>query len=211
MIYIISAVDSRDKSHGDYFKKDEENLVQIITGEHLESGHLCIESDKLNSAYIDIALPKKMEDKPHIFVVYTHGQEDSLICSGSKFVSLDNASSLKNTFVYSTACSCGKVLGPNLIEKGCRVFIGFEKSAVSLNCVDYVDISVNCDNSGIASFLIDDITTEECYNRMKKYYDYQISQLEKFKDVIFRAELAANKNSLVLWGDRNLTRKDFDV
>lgn len=112
---------------------------------------------------------------------------------------------------YSTACLVGKKLAPDLINKGCKAFIGYKEEIFAYKQNEKKEISKNCDNAGIMAFLSDDITIYEACERMKSYYTQQIDRLEDVKDMLFAGNLIHARESIVCLGDKNLKKEDLCV
>lgn len=211
MIRVISATDEKDRVLGAYFQESHDELHSFLIDNGLNESHVNINADNCNITYIGNELPKITEGRPFVFVVYSHGNESSLMCNGHRYVDRTNAQVFSGALVYSTACLAGKELGPVLIEAGCKAFLGFTEPSNAFETEDYKTISQNCDNSGIFQFLSSDDSLRDCYEGMKNYYNTHIDRMDLLLDVVRRAELVANRDALVLLGDGSITRKDFDV
>ncbi|TAE04791.1 MAG: hypothetical protein EAZ97_00010 [Bacteroidetes bacterium] len=143
-----------------------------------------------------------------IFVGYSHGEQTgkSLLCNKSAYVDEYNVHLFKNTLFYAMACSTGAKLAHQLIEKECWTFIGFNKVVQVVK--DYQHIAQRCDNWGIMLFLGTDISIGEAFSNMKQEFTKQIDILED-EDFGSASWLVGNRDALVLYGNKNLTRQDF--
>lgn len=210
MIKIISAIDEKDSRLGKYFEDSQSDILSFLEEQELLEDYHSINAECCNVAYID-SLLSKITVEPFIFIVYTHGNEKALCCNGANYVSENNSHHFKNSLFYSTACLVGKKLAPNLIEHGCKAFIGFTEESQAFEKDDYKEISINCDNAGIKALLSTKITVEQAFDMMKSYYSQQIDKFNEVKDILFAAELTANREALILLGNGSLTKDDFDI
>lgn len=211
MIQLISATNEKDIAVGKYFKESQENLQGFLKENNLNDGYDNLDSDKCTHDYIDKQLPVLTKSLPFIFVVYTHGRPSAFTCNGLSYVDKENVNNFQGALVYSTACSAGKYLGQDLISAGCKAFIGFcEESNVFIDD-DHRNISKNCDQSGLFQFLSSDKTLQECFEDMKGYYNSHIDKLTMSKDILYRAELLANREALTLLGDASITMSAFMI
>jgi hypothetical protein len=206
MINVIIAYDNRDANLGTYFEDCKNQILPILKRSNTELHE--ISSIKCNNAYIDFTIPK-YNSKPFIFIAYSHGNESALCCNGNCYVEKDsNTHYFVNSLFYTTACSTGKRLGEDLINKGCLAFIGYGSN---INVYYNQDVRkktlMNCDNAGIVAFLSDDITIFEAYKKMKSYYSYHIDKLHETKDMLFAAELVEARDALVFLGKRDLKKE----
>lgn len=211
MIRVVASIDEKDPILGPFFNECGHRLQTLLTDSNLQQGHFQINSQKCNSAYIEITLPQKVENKPFIFIAYTHGNEKALISQGSQYVYGENAHVFNGSLMYSMACLTGKTLGGLLIENGCRSFIGYTESSMAFLGEGYKEITIKCELSGLNCFFNSGLTIKESFVKMKSYYEYQIDQLSLCADVLARANLVANSEALILLGDPNVKASDFDV
>jgi hypothetical protein len=162
-------------------------------------------------AYVDIVIPR-LNPTPFLFVAYTHGVEDGLICNGNAFVSTNNSHNFENSLFYSTACLVGKELAPDLINKRCRAFIGFkDESKVLFEDSSYRKVFMDCDNYALKKFMMSDTTIEEAFEAMKKYYTTKIDHYLSIKDLLVAGDLVENREALVCLGDKNLKKEDLFI
>ncbi len=211
MIRIVASIDEKDPKLGHFFSECGQRLQTLLADSNLLNGHFQINSQRCNSAYIEIALPQKVENKPFIFIAYTHGNENALISQGSQYVYGDNVHVFNGSLMYSMACLTGKTLGGLLIESGCRTFIGYTEPSMAFLEKGYKEITINCELSGLNCFFNSALTIKECFDKMKSYYAFQIDQLSLCADVLARANLVANNEALILLGDPNVKASDFDI
>lgn len=209
MIRIISATNEKDVVLGSYFKEIQLYLDGFLTENNLNTGYNNLDAEHCTHTFIDAELSNITASSPFVFVVYTHGNPSAFTCQGLSYVDKGNANLFCGSFVYSTACSAGKNLGPALIQAGCKAFIGFKEESNAFENVDYRQMSMNCDQSGLFEFLSSGKTLKECFESMKNYYNTHIDHLDELMDIDYRAELVANREALVLIGDENIKLTDF--
>lgn len=211
MINIIVAYDNEDVKLGTYFENCKNQLLSILEEHHalVNNKPHEVSTRHCNNVYIDLLLPK-YNAYPFIFIAYSHGNEKALCCRDNNYVEKDaNTHNFTNSLFYTTACSVGKELGEHLISKGCLAFIGY-KNSINVYRQDIKNrISMNCDNAGIITFLLDDITIFEAYERMKNFYTQQIDKLYEVKDMLFAADLVETLDALVFFGNRDLRKEDL--
>ncbi|MDR2038698.1 MAG: hypothetical protein LBQ60_12310 [Bacteroidales bacterium] len=213
MINFIIVSDDRDDNLGVYFNDCKNQILGLLEElkESLEGSINEISGNQCNSAYIDLKVPT-YHPNPFIFIAYSHGNEYALCSQEDNYVEKGaNTQHFTNSLFYTTACSAGKELGPHLVEQGCLAFVGYENEINAYKKDEQKEISKNCDNAGIVSFLSEDITIYESYKRMKNYYTQQIDRLEDVKDMMFAMNLIQARESLVCLGDKNLKKEDFFV
>jgi uncharacterized protein YkvS len=211
MINIIIAYDEKNASHGAYFEDCKSQLLSIIEEQNGSVNYNPNElpSNHCNNVFIDILMPK-YKPNPFIFIAYSHGNEKALHCENTPYVKKDvNTHLFANSLFYTTACSTGKELGEDLINKGCLAFIGYKNDTIAFTEGLKKEVSKNCDNSGIIAFLADDITIFEAFKKMKNYYAQQIDRLNTVKDRLFAGHLVDAMESLVFLGRRDLRKENL--
>lgn len=205
------AYDGVDARLGQYFANCKTDLLSTISME-AESGISFpvheVESKNCRLEYLELTLGR-LKDLPFVMIAYTHGTEDSLVADGAVFLrSGQNHSFFAKSFLYTTSCLAGKKLGPDLIEQGCRVFIGYEEPVIAFKD-DRSDISLKCDNLGMTLFLTSDITAFDAYKMMKSHYSIAATKQLRFGDPLASGLIISSREALVFHGDMNATRRDF--
>ena len=214
MIKFVIAFDNQNTKLGQYFEDCKNDIAALLEEQsHLVKYHSQLPSNQCNEAYIDIAIPQ-LNPNPFIFVSYTHGTHNGLICNGNYFVSIVNSCYFANSLFYSTACFVGRKLAPELINNGCKTFIGFkdESKVIFENPVDR-KVFIDSDNFGIKMFLTkSDATIGQSFESMKNYYTQKIDYYEyTLKNTIMASFLRENRDALVCLGDKNLKKEDLFV
>jgi hypothetical protein len=210
MVNIVIAFDNHNAVLGQYFEDCQKDFVDLLDEQnHLVKSCSKVPSPQCNVAYIDIAIPR-INSNPFIFVAYTHGVDDGLKCNGVPFVSVSNCRHFVNSLFYSTACLIGIKLAPELIDNGCKAFIGFKEESEVFQNASYRQTFIECDNYALKMFMTSDTTVGKAFDSMKNYYTNKIDHLiELGEDPLFIAVLTANRESLVCLGDRNLRKEDL--
>jgi len=213
MINIIAAYDDTDTQLGTYFEDCKKQLLSTLN--KLNNPVIYdiseIPSNNCNNKDID-SLLIKYTPNPFIFIAYSHGNEQALYCRGNNYVEKNiNTYIFLNSLFYTTACSVGKELGDDLIDKGCSVFIGYKKEKIIFPEKIKQEISTLCDNAGIIEFLSNDITIYEAFKKMEDIYTQQIDNLINADDMLFAANLVDARESLVFFGKHNLKKGDFFI
>jgi hypothetical protein len=211
MINFVVAFDNQNAELGQYFNDCKNDIVNIFDEQNGLVHYNEVPTPQCNEAYIDVEIPQLNSD-PFIFIAYTHGNDDGLMCNGGSFVSIDNCYHFINSLFYSTACLIGKNLAPELVNKGCRAFIGFKEESEIFKNASYRQTFINCDNFALKMFITSDASVGESFDAMKNHYTKEIDRLTEFReDPIFISVLVANREALVCLGDRELRKEDFFV
>ena len=196
---------------GVYFnacKNDIITSINLQTAIHNIFSIIEIPSRNCRSAYFDIVL-SEFKNIPFIIIAYTHGNENSLVANGSRFITVDNDTSFfNNSFFYTNSCLSGKVLGPELIKQNCKVFIGYDSTITAFKN-ENSNISLKCDNIGILLFLTSDITAYDAYFAMIKLYTQEYDKLLANGDPLSAGLLIQNREALVFYGEKELKKEDF--
>jgi hypothetical protein len=213
MINIIVAFDNTDIILGTYFENCKKQLLfNLGKMNNPVIYNICeIPSNNCNNSYIDSLLIKNIPN-PFIFITYSHGDEQALYCRRNKYVEKNiNTHMFLNSLFYTTACSAGKELGGDLIDKGCSVFMGYKKEKFIFPEKVKQNISILCDNAGIIEFLSNDITVFEAFKKMEDIYTQQIDSLYDVDDMVFAAHLLDAREALVFLGNPNLRIGDLFI
>jgi hypothetical protein len=211
MINFVIAFDNHNSGLGKYFEDCKDDIISLLDEQcHLVKSSLQIASHQCSEAHINITLPQ-LNSNPFIFIAYTHGADNGLRCNGVSFVSVNNCRHFVNSLFYSTACHIGKKLAPELINNGCRSFIGFiEESEVAFENPDDRKVFIDSDNFGIKMFLTLNVTVGESFEAMKNFYTQKIDYYqETLKSPIIASYLVANREALICLGDRNMKKEDL--
>ncbi len=212
MINVIIAFDNHNTVLGQYFEDCHKDIVALLDEQNYMV-KLCekIPSPQCNVAYIDITIPQ-LNPNPFVFVAYTHGVDNGLMCGGSSFVSVSNCHHFTNALFYSTACHIGKKLAPELINKGCKVFIGFKEESEVFENASFRQTFIECDNFALKMFITSNASIGQSFDAMKNHYSNKIDRLiELGEDPLFISALAANREALVCLGDKNIKKEDLFV
>lgn len=106
-----------------------------------------------------------------------------------------------NRGFYSVACSCAKLLFPELIKVGAKFFVGYNNP---FNVGDNEDAFCECAMQGLKHILNGE-TIAEAYSAMLNKYDEVIKSLP-FKDQV---RMLRNKESLVFCGEDDVVLTDI--
>ncbi len=203
MIRLYIACDERDTKIGYYCEYCKDRLSDYLSNEQKFSIHN-LDSTKTNHIYISNILKDNLSNS--IFIAYSHGSETSLLCDSKAYLDEFNSNLFENSIVYAMTCLAGAKLGKELINQGCKVFVGFDKEVIVME--KYKHISERCENWAIALFLLENYTIEEAFNSMKKEFTKQCDSLYK-TDYFNSSWLIGNRDALVLYGDGLARIDDF--
>jgi len=213
MINFVIAFDNQNVSLGQYFEECLKDISFLLDEQkHLVKSLSPIPSHKCNVAYIESTITE-LKPNPFIFIAYTHGKDDALRCGGISFVSKGNCMHFSNSLFYSTACLIGRELAPELINNGCKAFVGFNgETTVIFENIPYKRAFMECDNFAFKLFVISDTTIGQAFEAMKNHYTNIIDRaIELGEDILYISFLRENRDALVCLGDKNLKKEDFFV
>lgn len=205
MIKFIIAYDNQDAQLGAYFTLCKDNLIAFLN-EKAVLNIVEIGTQHCTQLNIELKINAINNDEKLLFVAYSHGSKDAVICGGEAYVKVnENTHLFNNSIFYSNACLCGRDLKTDLIQKGCSAFIG-SKNEVSVLLLD-PNLSAKLDNYALLIFIENNQTIHEAYISMLNHYDYEIDRLNEFeKGIGFgkAAYLLDARDSLVFEGEKNL-------
>jgi len=169
----ILAFDNQDENLGVYFSECADEIRNVIPPKLLKT-LIEISGEALNIVNIDTRL-SQINNAGFIFCAYSHGTITSLNSRKIAYLkSEENIHNLKNSFTYTNACLAGYKLGPEIIEKGGRAFLGY-KEEVDVIILDeqHKKISIRCDNYALILFL-NNYSVKEAWVSAKEHYNNQI-------------------------------------
>jgi hypothetical protein len=206
MIKTIIAFDDNDFRLGIYFEESHGDIIDVI-GTHVTN--ISIPGLHCTEANINTTLTA-LNPNQFIFIALSHGNCDEFV-SNEVFISSSNANRFANSFIYSTACSTGKNLSKILISNGCLAFIGYEEEIEVL--LEFSSTFFTCENFGIKSFIRNNESIEVSFQKMIDFYNSEIDRLVNgsMDELITASYLVKNKESLVILGDKTLTKSYFDI
>lgn len=207
MLRFLITYDDNDASLGDYLTTCYNDISEFLKAANNTilvplRGLLCTEQDVNTSI-------QAFDRKRFIFISYSHGLGNCLATTNGEFVNFKNSLHFKDSLFYSCACLSAKKLGPELINKGCISFIGYE-GKVFVN-EDYADVFIRCKNAGIKLFQSGGVTIGHAYNHMRSEYLKEIDRLAAGNgdDFIAASSLNSNVQTLKLLGSDSVTIMDF--
>lgn len=212
MIRVNIAFDDKDPRLGSYFQECKEDLISFLEDRRVNNADDYavdeIHSGRCNQVYIDNQI-SIVNANNFLFIAYSHGDDACLSAGGSAYIHSSFSGNLfNNAFFYAVACSTGSLLGPDLVNNGCHVFIGYNGPFYVLHM--HHRLAVNCANVGIKMFFMGH-SVRESFNLIESFYNQEIDKLVAFHDPLAASFLISNKNALVLLGGGELTIDDFDV
>jgi hypothetical protein len=211
MINFVIAIDDQNPALGVYFEDCKNDIVALLDEQkRLVKSSLQIASNQCSEVHINSAIPP-LNSNPFIFIAYTHGADNGLRCNGAYFVSVNNCHHFANSLFYSTACFIGKKLAPELINKGCKTFIGFieDSNVIFENPIDK-KVFIDSDNFGIKMFLTSNVTIGESFEAMRNFYTQKIDYYqETLRSPLIASCLVTNREALICLGNKNLKKEDL--
>ena len=205
MTKFIITYDNQDPILGNYFTLCKENLVAFLVEKELVS-IVEIQTQNCNKFFIELKISELKEEEKLCFIAYSHGNKNSVVCASEAYVRVnENTHLFNNSIFYSNACLCGVELSIDLIEKGCKAFIG-SKDETKVLLLDQ-NLSAKLDNYALMIFIEQDKTIHDSYNAMLNYYDYEIDRLNDLEGGFGfgkAAYLVEARDALVFKGDKSL-------
>ncbi len=210
MINTIITYDHNDTALGSYFNtsflyidnlKDKSSIsITAINGDN------CLESNINN-------IISPFNPSNFVFVGLSHGSEDGLsLIADDDYVSERNANLFINSFFYSTACHIGRNLSNQLLNSGCKCFIGYTNVSKAPISGKYVDLFIECELHALKNFFLTSKSIDVLFNEMISFTDDKIIDLANSGDIVEAMALIANRDYMVCLGTEveKLTSDDFN-
>lgn len=196
----VLAFDNQDENLGLYFSECADEIRGTLPPK-LAKGLIEISGEQLNIVNIDTRL-SQINNSGFIFCAYSHGNITSLTNKKVAYIKNEvNTQNLRNGFIYTNACLAGDTLGPEIIEKGGRAFIGYNKEVHGILSGQHKKTSIRCDNYALILFL-NNYSTKNALEKAKEYFT---TQIDNIGFGFIAAILRENRDSLVVYGDLDLT------
>ena len=210
MIKIVVAYDDNDSALGDYFEESYNNLLQTIQAAN-ETPTTILRGLECNEANVNNAV-NPLKVNPFLFVGLSHGDDGNcLLTENDTYVSPNNAVNFTNSFFYTTGCNSGLDLRQNLLQHGCKVFVGYtDNSKAPLN-EDYNSMFIDCELYALKQFLSSNNTMDELFDEMLSYTQTQIDWLFANDEIVEAMDLQSNLDCIKIFGDGSLRRQDFQL
>ena len=209
MIRIVVAYDDNDSALGDYFEESYNNFHRSMQAANATPTTVLrgLECDEVS---INNAVNPLKAD-PFLFVGLSHGDDTGnyLLTENDAYVSPDNAVNFTNSFFYTTGCNAGLDLRANLLQKGCKVFIGYTNNSKAPLNEDYNSLFIDCELFALKQFLSSDRTINELFNEMMNFTQTKIDWLFENNEIVEAMDLQSNKDCMIVDGNSSLTRLDF--
>lgn len=209
MINIVVAYDDNDPELSEYFEKTYTNFIQIVAAanETVNSALRGLDCTELNVNNAVIPL----NAGPFLFAGFSHGDSTGyfLLTGNDHYVSANNSVNFSNCLFYSTGCHIGLNLAPDLINRGCRAFIGYADSSYAPQNETYDELFIECELFALNQFLATTRPLNELFNDMLNHTQIQIDWLSQNNEILEAMDLQSNKDCMILLGNGALTKSDF--
>ena len=117
--------------------------------------------------------------------------------------------SSNQSFFYACSCLSAKQLGKQIIDNGCKVFLGFDATISSCN-PEVEGIYQDCENAFIPFFVNDGLTIHDCLKKVKEKYVESIGHIASYYSIFEASVLENNFNAFrVLCSDTSITKNEF--
>lgn len=206
MINTVLLYDNQDATLGTFFNLCANKFLYLHNAIYNQSVRIEHNTGNSKKEIIESAISTYNSSK-FLFVSFLHGSEDAMYISNEKIVSIDNAYFFTNTFCFTFSCSCGKNLAHKLLANGACLFWGYIDKAYSI--YEYEDDFAEIAISGLKHFLNKD-TIENAEEKVREEYTKKIDELYQ-ENYFAAAYLLRNKESMVVYGNKELTISDFAI
>lgn len=212
MINVLITYDDNDLDLGDYFLDSFNHITtELSKNPHVTTtchpGLNCTEANINNTiaGYLNM---------PFIFLGLSHGDEYTLCINTTEedYISFNNAPLFINSLFYSTACSNGIALGPELIRLNCSTFIGYKGEISVPESETHHKIFIKCENYAISEFINTHKTIETTFNEMIDLFTNEYEELilkGTTWDVLAAAYLINARDQFIILGNKELAVKTF--
>lgn len=200
---LLIAYDTDDDKLGSFFRHCKDCIEPYL--EKVEVNYQSAIGEQLNEALIEWYVQEK---KSFIFSSFSHGDSQNLLWKNSTpYISMAiNGDKFTGSFIYAFACNSGETLGQNLVENGCKCYIGYSKS-VSIWSTELTAFA-HCAIIGFVQFLNGSVNSQQMLDSIKQEYTGYIDKVYT-KNYVVAAIMRENRSSIVLHGDSNVTIADF--
>jgi len=211
MINTVIAYDHNDVDLGSYFNSSYLYINDLVGKSNISvtsiNGGNCLESN-INNAVSPI------NPNNFVFVGLSHGSDDGLcLIADDNYVSGNNTSIFVNSFFYSTACHIGRELSKQLINDGCKCFIGYTNVSKAPIAGKYVELFIECELHALKNFFLSTKSIQVLFDEMISFTDEKIIELANGTDIVEAMALIANRDYMICVGtdaDKALTSNDFN-
>jgi hypothetical protein len=184
-----------------------------------------VDMARLRGSVYDLSGPKAIRKNldsyiqsknPAFLFLNGHGNSKN-IAGHDNDILVDYRSSLPDTVMYARSCDAAQVLGPGLVEKGTKVFIGYTRKFICGYTPDktwrpledaMAKLFLEPSNL-VATTLIKGNTAQEAHGRsraaMYKNFRKMISSTATFEERYAARWMWSNLNSQVLLGDSSIS------
>ena len=209
MIRIVVAYDDNDSALGDYFEESYNNFHQSMQAANATPTTF-LRGLECNEVNINSAVNPLKAD-PFLFVGLSHGDDTGnyLRTENDTYVSPSNSVNFTNSFFYTTGCNAGLDLRANLLQHGCKVFIGYTNNSKAPLNEDYNSLFIDCELFALKQFLSSNRTINELFNEMMNFTQNKIDWLFEKNEIVEAMDLQSNKDCMIVDGNSSLTRLDF--
>jgi hypothetical protein len=189
-----------DSRLGSYFKDCADYAISFLKSPEIISLEITeITGNQCNQAYFDLLALPIINNKNTMLIVYTHGNSNGFLYQEIAFIeSTINTHNIKNTVVYTNACSTGIEFGKKISIFG-GIFIGY-KDDIRIPPTEYCrKLFVECDNSGLFYLLHQKIKLCSLRQAMRAKFDQCIDKIYKM-DFFYASCFEEARDNLVVLG-----------
>jgi len=202
MAETLIVVDDEDAKAGFFFKACQEAMSSYFLSKNIT--YSVYTSPQIH--HTAVAAFAEGREK-FILGAFSHGNSEELTKRSQPYISNNvNGVSLSGGFIYTFACSSGKVLGEQLTnEKGVLCYIGYSNK-IHIWDNDYFGAFVECATIGLKKFF-DGSSSMEIIELIKERINEEIDKIY-MSNYLVAADLRRNRDSLVIFG-KEVSLTDF--
>ncbi len=204
---ILTICDNNDTKRGEYFSTSEQNLIDKLQPNI--SSHQSLKTKDCQKS-LDNYTPN-FNGKPFLCVAYAHGNESSIAVDNENYIHFENSYLFNQSFFYACCCLSAKQLGQQMMDNGCKVFLGFESTISSCN-PEAEGIYQDCENAFMTFFVNEGLNIQECLKKVEEKYTEGIVHLSLSYGLFETSILQGNYNAFRVFctnDDFSITKDDF--
>lgn len=202
---LLTICDDKDTNRGEYFSVSQQDLLAKLQPNITH--HQDLKTINCRTS-LDNYTPN-FNGKPFFCVAYAHGSETSIVVEDENYIHFENAYLFNQSFFYACSCLSAKQLGKQIIDNGCKVFLGFDATISSCN-PEVEGIYQDCENAFIPFFVNDGLTIHDCLKKVKEKYVESIGHIASYYSIFEASVLENNFNAFrVLCSDTSITKNEF--
>ncbi len=208
MINILIVYDDLDQEIGENALLCYQHLAKALSP-NVHTAHI-LQGGNCTSERVEHTIGT-FEQKPFIFIAYSHGKEDKLISTHETngYVNTKNAYFFGESLFYTNACFTALELRNYLAHHNCKGYVGYAIEVILPNDAQYDIFFTDCENAGIIHFLSTNDTLEASCKKMGEKYKEVADELVSKNCNVLASILLGNLDGLVFEDKDSVTASFF--